>query len=230
MRHRKQRAKLGRTSSHREAMISNMITSLFKHERVKTTVQKAKEARRFAEKAITYAKKNTLHSRRLAYNQIKDEEVLSKLFAVLGPRFADRNGGYTRIIRLGHRQGDGAEIAFLELVDRIAPSPEKEERKKRRKKAAKEEKGGEEAVAEAEEVAEAEVVGETEQEAETDVETDVEVEEEIEKPAPEAETAAEGPAEKTDEPSAKDTPAEGEKAQPESGPPQEKKKDEPETK
>jgi len=194
MRHRKRSTKLGRTSSHREAMISNMITSLFRHERIKTTVQKAKEARRFAEKAITFAKKNTLHSRRLAFDQMRDEEVVNKLFAVLGPRFADRNGGYTRIIRLGHREGDGAEMAFLELVDRIAPSPEKEERKKRKKKAAKEGEVGEEAVAEAEEVAGAEVVEETEH----DVETASEVEGEVEEPAPEAETATEEPEGKTE--------------------------------
>jgi len=205
-------------------MISNMITSLFRHERIKTTVHKAKEARRFAEKAITFAKKNTLHSRRLAFDQIRDEEVVNKLFAVLGPRFTDRNGGYTRIIRLGHREGDGAEMAFLELVDRIAPSPEKEERKKMRKKAAKEKKVGKEAVAEGEEVAEAEVMEETTEKAESDVETASEVEE----PALEAETAAEEPVGKTEKSSAIETPAEEEKTLPEQ--PEEKKEDEPETK
>jgi len=176
MRHRKRSAKLGRTSSHREAMISNMITSLFRHERIKTTVQKAKEARRFAEKAITRAKKNTLHSRRLAYERIKDEEVLGKLFSVIGPRFARRNGGYTRIIRLGHREGDGAEMAFLELVDRIPPPPEKEEKKKKKKKRkAEEEPAAEESAAEAEPVKEDEAAEEAVEEAETEDRPDEEV-------------------------------------------------------
>lgn len=130
MRHRKRTAKLGRKSSHREAFIDNMITSLFKHERIKTTLDKAKEARRFAERMITIAKKNTLHARRLVNRRIKDEEALSKLFSVIAPRFAERNGGYTRIINIGHRLGDGADMVFLELVDRIAPVTTKKEKKK----------------------------------------------------------------------------------------------------
>lgn len=131
MRHRKNTAKLGRKSSHREAFISNMITSLFKHERIKTTADKAKEARRFAEKMITIAKKNTLHARRLVNRSIKDEEALSKLFSVIAPRFSERNGGYTRIINLLHRLGDGANMVYLELVDRVAPVVTKKEKKKK---------------------------------------------------------------------------------------------------
>ena len=130
MRHKKRTAKLGRKSSHREAFISNMITSLFKHERVKTTLDKAREARRFAEKIITIAKKNTLHARRLINRRIKDEEVLSKLFSIIGPRYAARNGGYTRLLNIEHRLGDGADMVYLELVDRIAPVVTKKEKKK----------------------------------------------------------------------------------------------------
>jgi large subunit ribosomal protein L17 len=130
MRHRKNTAKLGRKSSHREAFITNMMTSLFRHERIKTTLDKAKEARRFAEKTITMAKKNTLHARRLINKRIKDEEVLSKLFSVIGPRFAARNGGYTRLINTHHRLGDGANMVYLELLDRIAPVVSKKEKKK----------------------------------------------------------------------------------------------------
>jgi large subunit ribosomal protein L17 len=137
MRHRKNTAKLGRKSSHREAFITNMMTSLFRHERIRTTLDKAKEARRFAEKTITMAKKNTLHARRLVNKRIKDEEVLSKLFSVIGPRFAARNGGYTRIINTHHRLGDGASMVYLELLDRIAPVVSKKEKKKSEKEEVK---------------------------------------------------------------------------------------------
>ena len=130
MRHRKRTAKLGRKASHRAAFISNMITSLFKHERIKTTLDKAKEARRFAEKMITIAKKNTLHARRLVNRRIKDEDALSKLFSVIAPRFSARNGGYTRLLNIEHRLGDGADMVYLELVDRIAPIVTKKEKKK----------------------------------------------------------------------------------------------------
>ncbi len=203
MRHKKRNAKLGRSSSHREAMISNMITSLFRHERIKTTLQKAKESRRFAEKAITLAKKNTLHSRRLASRQIKDDEVLSKLFSVIGPRFADRNGGYTRIINIGHREGDGAGMVFLELVDRIYTEPEKEGKKK--KKAAKG-KAAEETPAEAETITEGEIAEKPPEEAESEIKAEgdekatEEVPAESEEPVEEAPAEAEGaPAEETEE-------------------------------
>jgi large subunit ribosomal protein L17 len=217
MRHRKRTAKLGRTSSHRGAMISNMITSLFRHERIKTTVQKAKETRRFAEKAITLAKKNTLHARRLANEQIKDEEVLGKLFSVIGPRFAGRSGGYTRIIRLGHREGDGAEMALLELVDRIAPPPEKEEKKKaRKKKKAEEEKAAaEESVAEAKPVKEDRGVDEAPGEAVT------------EDRSQDDEAAAEGASVDAQEPTEK---AESSKESPSAGETKEQKKEGPKKK
>jgi large subunit ribosomal protein L17 len=133
MRHRKIRGSLGRTSAHRRAMINNMITSLFAYERIRTTVTKAKVARRVAERMITLAKRNTLHARRLVHRRVRDNEVLQKLFAVLGPRYQDRPGGYTRVTRLEPRLGDGAEQAFLELVDRFgAAGPAAEEKPKRR--------------------------------------------------------------------------------------------------
>jgi large subunit ribosomal protein L17 len=149
MRHRKHTVKLSRTSSHRKAMFRNMVTSLLAQERIETTVAKAKEARRFADRMVTLAKRGTLHARRQALAYVMDEEVVAKLFSVLGPRYADRNGGYTRVIRTGFRQGDGADLAILELVDRLAPSPkrEKKETKAAAPKEAKKEKRGAKATA-----------------------------------------------------------------------------------
>lgn len=109
--------KLGRTSAHRNAMFANLVTSLFRHERVETTLQKAKDARSVAEKLITAAKKGDLHSRRKVMRVVKDKDVVAKLFDNIGPRFAERQGGYTRIIKLGPRRGDAAEAAILELVE-----------------------------------------------------------------------------------------------------------------
>ena len=154
MRHRKIRGQLGRTSAHRRAMINNMITSLFAHERIRTTVPKAKAARRVAERMITYAKRDTLHARRLAHRRIRDKEVLRKLFAVLGPRYQSRPGGYTRIVRLAARLGDGAEVAILELVDRFGAGtpPVVEKPKRTRKKKAAPAEPAEEDVQEAEAV------------------------------------------------------------------------------
>ena len=118
MRHHKGYRKLRRDSAHRMALLRNLVTSLIKHERIITTVAKAKEAQRLAERMITLARKGTLHHRRMAYAFIYEKEAVRKLFDVLGPRFADRNGGYTRIIRLAkRRKGDGAELAILEFVD-----------------------------------------------------------------------------------------------------------------
>src|SRR3990172_7079217 len=108
--------KLGRTTSHRMMMLRNLSTSLFDKERIRTTLIRAKELRPFAEKLITLARRDTLHSRRLAARSIQDRGVLKKLFDVLGPRFAQRNGGYSRILKLGWRAGDGAEMAILELL------------------------------------------------------------------------------------------------------------------
>ena len=116
MRHRKSGRKLGRTSSHREAMFRNMVTSLFEHERIVTTTPKAKEARCIADKMITLAKKGDLHARRQALSYIRSKDVVAKLFDVIQLKFADRNGGYTRIIQTGVRQGDAAAMAILELV------------------------------------------------------------------------------------------------------------------
>lgn len=117
MRHNVSGRKLNRTPAHRKMLYRNLVTSLFKHERIQTTVPKAKEARIVAEKLISFAKKGDLHSRRMAARKVNEPEVLQKLFAEIGPRYAERPGGYTRIMRMGPRRGDAAEIAILELVD-----------------------------------------------------------------------------------------------------------------
>lgn len=116
MRHLNQGRKLGRTSSHRQAMLKNMATSLLQHERIKTTDAKAKEVRRVAERLITLAKKGDLHARRMAYRTVRDQEVLKKLFEEIGPRYKERAGGYTRILKLGNRAGDNAPVSLIELV------------------------------------------------------------------------------------------------------------------
>jgi large subunit ribosomal protein L17 len=116
MRHRAKGRQLSRTSSHRRALLNNMATSLFEHGRVITTEAKAKELRPFAEKLITLARRGDLHARRLVERRIKNRETLSRLFTEIGPRFAARPGGYTRILKLGHREGDGADIARIELL------------------------------------------------------------------------------------------------------------------
>lgn len=117
MRHNLSGRKLGRTTAHREAMLNNMVTSLFEHEKIKTTVTKSKELRRTAEKLITIAKRGDLHSRRLVAKKVRSDEVLKKLFDNIGPRYANRSGGYTRIIKLGPRFGDGAPMSVIELVE-----------------------------------------------------------------------------------------------------------------
>lgn len=116
MRHRISGRKLGRNASHRKAMFRNMVTSLFEHERVQTTDAKAKELRRVAEKLITLGKRGDLHARRLALAYVRDKGVVAKLFEQISPRYAQRPGGYTRIIKVGERRGDGAPVSFLELV------------------------------------------------------------------------------------------------------------------
>ena len=118
MRHRLGLRKLNRTSSHRLAMLRNMTNSLLTHEAIKTTVPKAKELRRVVEPLITLGKKPTLANRRLAFDRLRDREVVVKLFDVLGPRFANRNGGYLRILKMGFRVGDNAPMAYVELMDR----------------------------------------------------------------------------------------------------------------
>lgn len=117
MRHRKKGRNLSRTASHRKAVLRNLATSLFLHERIETTEAKAKELRPYAERLISRARKNDLHSRRLVGRKIADREVLGKLFSDIAPRYAERPGGYTRILKLGHRRGDAAEMALIELVD-----------------------------------------------------------------------------------------------------------------
>lgn len=116
MRHRAKGRQLSRTSSHKRAMLNNMAASLFAHGGVVTTEAKAKELRPFAEKLITMARRGDLHSRRLVARRIKDREILGRLFAEIGPRFAARPGGYTRILKMGHRVGDGADVARIELL------------------------------------------------------------------------------------------------------------------
>ncbi len=116
MRHRSKGRQLSRTSTHRRAMLNNMVTSLFAHGAITTTEAKAKELRPFAEKLITLARRGDLHARRLVERRVKDREVLGRLFTDIGPRFAARPGGYTRILKLGHRPGDGADVARIELL------------------------------------------------------------------------------------------------------------------
>ena len=121
MRHLNSGRKLGRTSAHRTALFRNMATSLFRHERIETTDAKAKELRRFAEQLITLAKRGDLHARRQAFADIRDQEVLAKLFGDIGPRFKTRPGGYTRIIKSRIRKGDNAPISIIELVGKEVP-------------------------------------------------------------------------------------------------------------
>ena len=116
MRHKISARKLGRTSSHRDAMFRNMVTSLFEHERIVTTKEKAKELRPIAEKMITLAKRGDLHARRQALSYIRSKDVVEKLFTEIQEQFADRKGGYTRILQTGVRKGDNASMAIIELV------------------------------------------------------------------------------------------------------------------
>ena len=140
MRHGDKVKKLGRTAQHRLALMRNMVTSLFEHERIRTTLAKAKESRRFADRMITFALKNDLSARREVGRFIQDKTVLKKLFDVIGPRFVGRPGGFTRVLRLGPREGDAAEMALLELVIR-----EERHHEKKAKEAAAKQKGGKKA-------------------------------------------------------------------------------------
>ena len=116
MRHRKKGRELSRTATHRKALLRNLVTSLFRHERVETTTAKAKELRPYAERLITLARRGDVHSRRLAGRKIQDREVLGKLFEDIAPRYEERPAGYTRILKVGHRKGDAAEMSLIELV------------------------------------------------------------------------------------------------------------------
>jgi large subunit ribosomal protein L17 len=124
MRHGMANRKLGRTSSHRKALFNNQLASLIENERIVTTLPKAKELRPIAEKLITLAKNDSVHARRQAARQVPDDGLIAKLFDTLGPRFSTRPGGYTRIMKLGARRGDAAEMAILELVERSADKTE----------------------------------------------------------------------------------------------------------
>ena len=119
MRHQKQGRKLNRTASHRKAMFANMAASLIEHEQIVTTLPKAKDLRPIAEKLVTLGKRGDLHARRQAISQIRDVEQVKKLFDVIGPRYKDRNGGYTRVLKAGFRFGDNAAMAVIEFVDRV---------------------------------------------------------------------------------------------------------------
>lgn len=126
MRHRKHTAKLGVKSQHRRAMLANLVCSLIEHNQIRTTVARAKEARRFADKMVTLAKKGSLHHRRQALAFLRHKPAVVKLFSELGKQHGDRNGGYTRIIRVGQRVGDAAEIVILQWTGSVAPAPEPE--------------------------------------------------------------------------------------------------------
>jgi large subunit ribosomal protein L17 len=138
MRHQKAGRKLKRTASHRKALLANLTAELFRHKQIRTTTAKAKEARRLAERMITFAKRGDLHARRMVLRRIRDRHLVKALFEEIAPKYADRNGGYTRILRLGRRPGDGAEVAILELVGyegvQIAKEEEKARKRQERKK------------------------------------------------------------------------------------------------
>jgi len=137
MRHQAHHGRLGVQPAHRRAMVRNMVTSLLKHERIKTTKVRAKEVRRYAEKMITVAKKETLASKRRVLGFVREREVVNKLFKTLIYRYAERKGGYTRILKLGNRMGDGAEMVFLELVDRPAEDKTSETKSEKKEKSEK---------------------------------------------------------------------------------------------
>ena len=133
MRHRKDHRRLGRKREHRRALLRNLVTALFQYERIETTVAKAKEARRLAERLITFGKRGDLAARRHVASYLMKPEIVAKLFATIAPWYTERNGGYTRIIRIGHRLGDAGEIAYLELVKSVE---QKEEERQARMAAA----------------------------------------------------------------------------------------------
>ena len=128
--------KLGRPTAHRNAMLRGMVTLLLKNGQVETTLTRAKEVRSIAEKMITLGKKNTLASRRAALAYITDENVVTKLFVELAPLYAERNGGYTQVFKLGARRGDGAEMAIVKLIDYVKPSDDKKSKKEKKEEKA----------------------------------------------------------------------------------------------
>jgi large subunit ribosomal protein L17 len=141
MKHKRGFNPLERMSAHRKALHRNMVTSLFRKERIKTTKAKAFAVRRTAEKMITRAKEDTVHNRRIVSSRLYDEGVVAKLFTIIAPRMKDRNGGYTRILKLGERKGDAAEVVILELVDYKLDTSEPAKKKSKKGEAKSEEKG-----------------------------------------------------------------------------------------
>jgi large subunit ribosomal protein L17 len=149
MRHRVAGKKLGRKTAHRISMFRNMVTSFLDKERIRTTLPRARALRPIAERMITLGKRESLHARRQALSYIRDPGVVSKLFATLAPRFADRPGGYTRIIRVGFRDGDGAQMAILEMIgSEFKPAKGEDEKGKKKAKKKKDEEAGAEKAAE----------------------------------------------------------------------------------
>jgi large subunit ribosomal protein L17 len=140
MRHQKSGRKLNRTSSHRWALMRNLITSLLRDEKIKTTDAKAKELRRWADRVITLGKQASLHSRRQVLGIVHDKAVVRKLFDSIAPRFKDRPGGYTRIIKIGIRRGDAAPVSIIELVGSETPAAAQKPRRRRRRQAAAQER------------------------------------------------------------------------------------------
>lgn len=140
MRHVKRGRKLGRTPSHKKAMLQNMAASLILHKQIKTTEAKAKEARRLVERLITYAKKDTTHYRRLAFAQLRNKEAVKILFEEIAPVYMNRNGGYTRILKLGQRPNDAAKVVLFQLVDMVGSDTDKKKKSPKKTAAAKKEK------------------------------------------------------------------------------------------
>ncbi|MCD6447093.1 MAG: 50S ribosomal protein L17 [Candidatus Marinimicrobia bacterium] len=185
MRHQKRGRKLGRTASHRKAMLQNMAASVLLHKQIKTTEAKAKEARKLVERLITYGKKGTTHARRLAFAILRDKKATTILFDEIAPVYENRQGGYTRLIKLGYRPNDTSKVVLLQLVDFFSEEPKKDKKKSTEKKASKP------AVSKKVEVKEEAPVEKT-------VETEAVAEEVIKEAAP-VEEAVEEKAEKTEE-------------------------------
>ena len=141
MRHRKAGFKLGRITQHRWALFRNLLVALFRHERIRTTEAKAKAVRGLADHMVTLAKQDTLHARRQVLSMVPDTEVVGRLFSTIAPRFGDRNGGYTRIIKQGVRPGDAAPMVLLELMDRVETPKDKASKGEKKEKAPKGEAG-----------------------------------------------------------------------------------------
>ncbi len=206
MRHRKKVKKLGRPVGHRKALLRNLASQIIQHHEIKTTLAKAKAARSFVERLITYAKHDTVHHRRLAFKHLQNRTLVKKLFDEIGPAFEDRNGGYTRVIKLGQRRGDGAEMAILQLVG-FETSIVEAAPKGKKKKAAPKKVEAEKAVTEKAE--EKEAAAETEEA--TKAKKSSKGKKTTKKAAEDAATteaqAAETPAEETKETAAEDQPA-----------------------